>query len=291
MILIAPEAIYICLISLISIKIQRRGLIEAIDNLTAFNALRCADYTNARAANSHDWLNEGQRLVDQGRYTEALQAYDNGIALSPQWTDLYYHKGTAYSKLGMIDEAVEAFDKVNELNPKDGVVAYYWIGRTLSGAGRYDEAIQAYENSIKSFDTYGEWWPGQKSICAQAWYYEGLALETVGRPEEAQNAYGNAIKLDPSLTRPVTGPGTPGTGTGMGTGTGTGMGTGITGTGISTGTGTGTELVQVAMLHSTACSEDHIIRLKRTASSSIWQPPRRQPQGQPLREDPVLSRL
>ena len=161
-----------------------------------------------------DWLNEGQRLVDQGRYTEALQAYDNGIALSPQWTDLYYHKGTAYSKLGMIDEAVEAFDKVNELNPKDGVVAYYWIGRTLSGAGRYDEAIQAYESSILSFNTYGEWWPGQKSICAQAWYYEGLALETLGRPEEAQNAYGNAIKLDPSLTRPVTGPGTPGTGTG-----------------------------------------------------------------------------
>jgi len=42
-----------------------------------------------------DWLNEGQRLVDQGMYTEALQAYDNGIVLSPQWTDLYYHKGTA----------------------------------------------------------------------------------------------------------------------------------------------------------------------------------------------------
>jgi len=167
-----------------------------------------------------DWLNEGQRLVDQGRYTEALQAYDNGIALSPQWTDLYYHKGTAYSKLGMIDKAVEAFDKVNELNPSDGVVAYYWIGRTLSGAGRYGEAIQAYENSIQSFNTYGEWWPGQKSICAQAWYHEGVALDTVGRSDGAQNAYDNAIQLDPSITRPVTGPRTPSTGTGMGIGTG-----------------------------------------------------------------------
>jgi len=186
-----------------------------------------------------DWLNEGQRLVDLGRYTEALQAYDNGIALSPQWTDLYYHKGTAYSKLGMTDEAVEAFDKVNEINPKDGVVAYYWIGRTLSGAGRYDEAIQAYENSIKSFDTYGEWWPGQKSICAQAWYYEGLALDTEGRPEEAQNAYDNAIELDPSITRPVTGQGTPGTGTGIGAGTGIGTGT---------GTGTGSDVTQYCLL-------------------------------------------
>jgi len=196
-----------------------------------------------------EWLNEGQRLVDQGKYTEALQAYDNGIALSPQWTDLYYHKGTAYSKLGMIEEAIRAFDKVNEINPKDGVVAYYWIGRTLSGAGRYDEAIQAYENSILSFNKYGEWWPGQKSICAQAWYYEGLALDTLGRPDEAQNAYGNAIKLDPSITRPVTGPGTTGSGTGMGTGAGTGTGTGMSsgtatgiGTGARTGTGTGAGL-------------------------------------------------
>jgi len=198
---------------------------------------------------AEDWLNAGQGLADQGRYTEALQAYDNGIGLSPQWTDLYYHKGTAYSKLGMIDEAIGAFDKVNELNPKDGVVAYYWIGRTLSGAGRYDEAIQAYENSIKSFNKYGEWWPGQKSICAQAWYYEGVALEAVGRSDEAQNAYNNAIRLDPSLTRPAAIPGTSGTGTSTGTGTGIGVGTGTgTVTGAGTGTGTGGEVTQYCLL-------------------------------------------
>jgi tetratricopeptide (TPR) repeat protein len=152
-----------------------------------------------------DWLNEGQRLVDQGKYEEALHAYDNGIQLSPQWTDLYYHKGTAYSKLDRVDEAVQAFYTVVEINPKDGVVAYYWIGRVLAGAGRYDEAIQAFEKSTQSFETYGEWYPGQKHICAQAWYNEGLALDTVGRSDEAQNAYLNAKNLDPSLARPGTG--------------------------------------------------------------------------------------
>jgi hypothetical protein len=141
----------------------------------------------------------------------------------------------------MIDEAVEAFDKVNELNPKDGVVAYYWIGRTLSGAGRYDEAIRAYENSIQSFDTYGEWWPGQKSICAQAWYHEGVALNAVGRPDEAQNAYDNAILLDPSITRPAASLRTPSTGTSAGTGIGTSTGT-------STGTGTGGDVTQYCLL-------------------------------------------
>jgi tetratricopeptide (TPR) repeat protein len=162
-----------------------------------------------------DWLNEGQKLVDQGRYTEAIQAYDKGIELSPQFTDLYYHKGVAFAKLGKPDEAIQAFDKVNEVNPKDGVVAYYWIGRTLSGAGRYDEAIQAYGKSTQSFNTYGEWFPGQKSICAQAWYYEGKALDAIGKSDEAQNAYDNAIKLDPSITRPNKA----GTGTSGGSGT------------------------------------------------------------------------
>jgi len=183
---------------------------------------------------AEDWLNEGQRLVDLGLYAQALQAYDNGIALSPQWTDLYYHKGTAYTKLGMVDEAVEAFDKVNEINPSDGVVAYYWIGRTLEGAGRYEEALEAYDNSVSSFDTYGEWWPGQKSICAQAWYHKGLVLDTLGRSEEAQIAYGNAIQLDPGITRPNA----PGAGNttsigGLG-GTGT---SGVGGGGIGSGTG------------------------------------------------------
>jgi tetratricopeptide (TPR) repeat protein len=168
-----------------------------------------------------DWLNEGQRLVDQGKYYEALQAYDNGIRLDPQWTDLYYHKGTAYSKLGEVDKAVEAFDMVNQINPKDGVVAYYWIGRTLSGAGRNSEAIQAYERSAQSFEKYGEWYPGQKSIAANAWYYQGLTLDALGRSDEAQNAYGNAIRLNPSLTIPVPS-------SGMGGGTITGIGTGTT---------------------------------------------------------------
>ena len=183
-----------------------------------------------------DWLNEGQRHVDEGKYYEALQAYEEGIKLSPQWTDLYYHKGTAFAKLGMIDQAVEAFDMVNQINPKDGVVAYYWIGRTLSGAGRNNEAVQAYQKSTQSFDTYGEWYPGQKSIAANAWYYEGLALDALGRPDDAQNAYQNAIQLNPSLTVP-----TVGTGTGIGTGTGTS-------TGSNTGTGSGGDVTQYCLL-------------------------------------------
>ena len=95
-----------------------------------------------------------------GKYTDAIQAYDKGIELSPQFTDIYYHKGVALNDQKRYDDAIGAFNKVNEVNPKDGVVAYYQIGRTLSTAGRYDEAIQAYNKSIQAFNTYGEWWPG-----------------------------------------------------------------------------------------------------------------------------------
>jgi tetratricopeptide (TPR) repeat protein len=152
-----------------------------------------------------DYLNEGQRLADQGKYEDALQAYEKGLALSPQWTDLYYHEGTAYAKLGRIDDAVQAFQKVIQINPKDGVLAYYWMGRVLSGASRYEEAINAYKKSIESFNTYGEWYPGHKSYCALSWYHMGLALDALGRSGEAQEAYRNANNLDPSIQIPVAG--------------------------------------------------------------------------------------
>ncbi|MGA9098325.1 MAG: tetratricopeptide repeat protein [Methanotrichaceae archaeon] len=133
---------------------------------------------------------------------------------------------------------------VNQVNPKDGVVAYYYIGRTLSTAGRYDEAIQAYNKSIQSFNTYGEWYPGQKNICAQSWYYEGLALDSLGRTNEAQNAYNNAISLNPSITRPNrAGTSTNGGSTGVSTGGGT-----STGAGTNSGAGTSSSSAQYCLL-------------------------------------------
>lgn len=198
-----------------------------------------------------DWLNQGDALAKLDKYTEAIQAYDKGIGLSPQFTDLYYHKGVALNDQKRYDDAIEAFNKVNEVNPKDGVVAYYQIGRTLSTASRYDEAIQAYNKSIQAFNTYGEWWPGQKNICAQSWYYKGLALDAVGKFDEAQNAYDNAIRLNPSVTRPnKAGTGTSG-GSGTRSGSSTGVGTrGGASTGVTTigGGGTGNSSTQYCLL-------------------------------------------
>jgi tetratricopeptide (TPR) repeat protein len=148
-------------------------------------------------------VNIGDDLTKQGKYTEAIQMYQQASALAPQWTDPWYHTGAALKAQKRYDEAIGAFNKVNELNPKDGVVAWYHIGRTLSEAGRYAEAIQAYSKSTQAFNTYGEWWQGQKNICAQSWYYEGIALNALGHTTEANAAFDKARELGYTAAPPA----------------------------------------------------------------------------------------
>jgi tetratricopeptide (TPR) repeat protein len=57
-------------------------------------------------------------------------------------------KGIAHKNQGKYDEAIMAYDEVIQLNPKD---AYVWHnkGYVLYAMGRYEEAIMAYDEAIR----------------------------------------------------------------------------------------------------------------------------------------------
>lgn len=58
------------------------------------------------------------RLYSQGRYDEAIQAFDEAIKLDPQNGGLWNNKGLALNALGQTYEADEAFAKAKELGYK-----------------------------------------------------------------------------------------------------------------------------------------------------------------------------
>jgi hypothetical protein len=64
-----------------------------------------------------DWLNNGQRLSDQGKYGEAILAYDQSLMLDPQNAEAWYGKGLALWAEGKSDEARSAFEKATTLDP------------------------------------------------------------------------------------------------------------------------------------------------------------------------------
>lgn len=61
-----------------------------------------------------DWFNKGDDLAGQGKYLEAIQAYDRAIQLKPNYDSAWYNKGVALKALGRSNESAAAFAKARE---------------------------------------------------------------------------------------------------------------------------------------------------------------------------------
>ena len=72
------------------------------------------------------WMGKGTVLRDQGKYDQALQAYEKSIELDPKFAYPWYGKGTVLRDQGKYDQALQAYEKSIELDPK---YAYPWNGK------------------------------------------------------------------------------------------------------------------------------------------------------------------
>jgi hypothetical protein len=66
-----------------------------------------------------DWLDEGRRLGNLGRYEEALAAFDRAIELDPDEANTHTNRGRALRNMGRYEEALTAIDRAIELDPND----------------------------------------------------------------------------------------------------------------------------------------------------------------------------
>ncbi len=57
-----------------------------------------------------DWNDKGNVLVDQGKYDEAIKAYDRAIEINPQLAEVWNNKGLALYHQGKYSEAIQAYD-------------------------------------------------------------------------------------------------------------------------------------------------------------------------------------
>jgi tetratricopeptide (TPR) repeat protein len=138
-------------------------------------------HNDARALNQ-----KGIALDGQGKYDEAIQAYDAAIGLDPNDANVWNNKGNALSKLGKYDGAIQAYDAAIRLEPN---FALTWIykGDALFHQNKYDEAIQVYDEAIMLAPNY-----------TLAWRQKGNTLFVQKKYDEAIQAYDEAIRLDPN---------------------------------------------------------------------------------------------
>ena len=131
------------------------------------------------------WNILGASRAKVGLLDEAIEAYKKCISLKPDFADAYFNMGIALKDRGRYEEAIEAYKKAISIKP-DYPQAYLNIGDALQNQGKYDEAIDAHKKAILLKPDY-----------ADAYYNQGLALHKQDKLDEAIEAYNKAISLKP----------------------------------------------------------------------------------------------
>lgn len=97
-----------------------------------------------------DAFERGIELEKQGKYGEAITAFEEATTANPQYVAAWVHLGTMLQFTGSLAESIEAFDKAVALDPKD---AYGWQGKARSliefKAYREREALDAANAALE----------------------------------------------------------------------------------------------------------------------------------------------
>lgn len=90
-----------------------------------------------------DYYNKGIDLINMGKYEEAIQAFDKAVERNPKIAAAWNNKGEALNNLSKYNEAIKVFDKAIEINPQYAM-ALYNKGISLRAMHRNVEAEAAF---------------------------------------------------------------------------------------------------------------------------------------------------
>jgi tetratricopeptide (TPR) repeat protein len=103
---------------------------------------------NVVATNNLAWI----LCEKQGKYQQALELAQRGLARDPRYLDLIDTRGVAYYRLGEYEKAVLDFNKCVGLYPAQvpGIVgSYFHLGRAQAQLGQKHEALKNLEQALE----------------------------------------------------------------------------------------------------------------------------------------------
>jgi tetratricopeptide (TPR) repeat protein len=133
-------------------------------------------------------FDEGGKLAEAGQHTEAIEKFQQALALDPKQPNILATMAESYRKLGKLDEALEAYKKAIAVNPNDGAF-YTNMGVVLDKMGKSAESQEAFKKAAALS-------PGGS---AQSHFNLGATLANSGRTDEAIEAFRQAIAADPNF--------------------------------------------------------------------------------------------
>ena len=149
----------------------------------AVDANQTAVALSPQDAEAHS--NLGVTLKELGRLDEAEASYRQAIALKSDYAEAYSNLGITLQELGRLDEAVDSYAQAIALKP-EFAKAHSNLGVTFQELGRLDEAEASYRQAI-----------ALKADYAEVHYNLGNTLKELGRLGEAVDSYNQVIALKP----------------------------------------------------------------------------------------------
>jgi tetratricopeptide (TPR) repeat protein len=149
----------------------------------AIEWIACA---NQRDIGTDHLYSLGIALEKQGLHELAFKAFDRGVELKPDDTELWGRRSDALAKLARPEEALSSYNQLLKLNPRDA-------GAALR-CGMLLITLKRPENALVYLDLCDELLPDNAAVLEQ----RGLALHNLRRYEEALAENLRSHALDPT---------------------------------------------------------------------------------------------
>jgi tetratricopeptide (TPR) repeat protein len=127
----------------------------------------------------------GNVRIEQQRYAEALDHYQRGVALDPDYAEGQNNLASLLARSGRLSEAIPHYERATRLNP-DYAEAWSSWATALATSGKTDEAIARLRDAIARDSTM----PG----IHLTW---GNILAHMGQRAEAQSQYAEELRVHP----------------------------------------------------------------------------------------------
>ncbi len=131
------------------------------------------------------WVEKGVELVVEGKYNEAIEAFNKAIQINPKDAVAYNNRGAAFGQIGNYKQQIEDCNKALQINPNDAV-AYNNRGVAYGELGSYEQEVEDCTKAIEL-----------NPRLAVAYYHRGLAYQKLGNRKQAEKDRRMAYTLNP----------------------------------------------------------------------------------------------
>ena len=144
--------------------------------------------TLALVSNSAEaYSNYGNMLKENGKLDDAVDSYQQALAIKPDYAEVYGDLGNVFKEQGKLDKAIASYQQALALKP-DYAKAYVNLGVVFQEGGLLDEAADNYKRALAI-----------KADYVAAHFNLGALHMSLGQAEDALRSFRKAIAFKPDL--------------------------------------------------------------------------------------------